>query len=58
MYRCNECLEIFEEPIIHETSYEYFYGVASEFPNSTYLRLELCPVCGSECLEEVESEEE
>lgn len=58
MYRCDECLEMFEEPIIHETTWESYYGVASEFSNGTYLRLELCPYCGSDVIEEIEKEEE
>ena len=58
MYRCNECLELFEYPNTHNTTYESYYGVADQFPNSTPLTLELCPNCGSENIEEVEETEE
>lgn len=57
MYRCNECLEIFEIPNVYYTSYESYYGVGNLFPNSTPLTLELCPCCGEENIEEIEEEE-
>ena len=58
MYRCIECLELFSEPDIYETSYESYYGVLCQFDNTTKLELHLCPCCGSEDIEEVEEDYE
>lgn len=58
MYRCNECLELFSEPIVHETTYESYYGILHQFDSRTRLELELCPCCGSEDIEEVEEKED
>lgn len=52
MYRCNDCGELFDTPRIYETTYESFYGVSDEFPSSTYLKLELCPNCGCDDIDE------
>lgn len=57
MIKCLECREVFREPLIYETSYESYYGISSDFSTSTYLKLELCPACGSECVEEIKEEE-
>lgn len=56
MFRCNECGNLFDIPRVYETTYEKFYGVASEFLSDTYLKLDLCPNCGCEDLEEIEEE--
>jgi len=58
MFRCNECLELFEEPTIHETTFENFLGISDQFSSRTYLKLELCPECGSDDIEEIEESEE
>lgn len=48
MYRCNKCQFEFEEPETERTSYEAYYGVASQFDNSTPLILHKCPNCDEE----------
>lgn len=53
MYKCRDCKKEFEEPNIKKTTYELYYGVASEFPNHTPLELEVCPFCGSDNIEKV-----
>ena len=58
MYRCEECLELFSEPIIHETTYESYYGILHQFDSRTHLELLLCPCCGSSEIEKVEEENE
>ena len=58
MYRCNDCLELFDEPNIYETTYESYLGISHLFANNTYLQLHLCPYCGSEDIEEGKEEEE
>lgn len=57
MYRCKECGELFYEPTKYKTSYESYYGVSSDFPNSTSLELELCPCCGEDSVEEISEED-
>ena len=58
MYRCNKCKEIFDELEIEETTYESYYGVASQFDNSTPLTLYKCPMCHEENDYEYFNEEE
>lgn len=52
--KCNDCNRSFDEPSEKETSYENYYGVSSEFSDSTPLTIEVCPYCGSEDIEEDE----
>ena len=54
MYRCLNCGEVFEEADEMYTTYEAYYGVSSDFPNRTPLRLEVCPRCESEDIDEVD----
>lgn len=60
MYICNECSQIFDEPSTIKTTYEQFYGVASEFSNSTPFYMEVCPYCQLNDFEfnEIDEEEE
>lgn len=58
MYRCNKCQFEFEEPETERTSYEAYYGVASQFDNSTPLTLYKCPMCHEENDYEYFNEEE
>ena len=60
MFKCNDCLEEFEEDEIRiiETSYEAYYGVSTLFHNKTPLTLEVCPYCESEDIEELEDIED
>lgn len=51
MYICNNCEHEFDNPIVKNTTYESFYGVAGMFPNSTPMELYLCPWCGSDDFE-------
>lgn len=46
MYKCNDCGEWFDEPRRKETTYENYYGVASQFAYGTPLELHTCPFCG------------
>lgn len=48
MYRCCNCGEDFYEPDEIRTTCEAYYGVASDFPNHTSMTLEVCPLCKSE----------
>ena len=43
MYKCNNCKEVFEEPL--KVSAELFYGVAGEFDYSCGEKVEICPHC-------------
>lgn len=43
MYKCNNCEEVFKEPL--KVSAELFYGVASEFNYSCGEKVEICPYC-------------
>lgn len=43
MYKCNNCNEVFEEPL--KVSAELFYGVADEFDYSYSEKVEICPYC-------------
>lgn len=60
MFECIDCKARFEEDEIDvvETSYEAFYGVTSQFGSRTPLTLNLCPMCGSDEIEEIEEEGE
>lgn len=55
MFRCKNCEQTFEEPLLKETTYEFWYGAPLE--SRTYLLLELCPFCKSDEFEEEEEEE-
>lgn len=50
-YVCNNCKKEFFEFKKIKTTYESYYGVASEFPNSTPLELKVCPFCDSDDIE-------
>lgn len=54
MYRCLNCGEEFYEPDGIRTTYEAYYGVASDFPNHTSMTLEVCPSCKSDDIDEVD----
>lgn len=55
MFKCKNCEQTFEEPLLKETTYEFWYGAPLE--SRTYLLLELCPFCKSDEFEEEEEEE-
>ena len=52
MYKCNTCKCRFEEPLEWHTTYEEFYGVYELFPNHNSLKLQVCPECKNEDIEE------
>lgn len=54
MYRCLNCRCEFDEPDVIHTSYEVYYGVASDFGSRTSLTLEVCPRCESDDIDEVD----
>lgn len=54
MYRCLNCRYEFDEPDEIHTSYEAYYGVASDFGSRTSLTLEVCPRCESDDIDEVD----
>ena len=56
MYKCGDCVCIFEEPIVQKMRYEDFYGVSSMFDTSTPMELNVCPNCSSDYLEILEEE--
>lgn len=52
MWCCYNCNEDFYEPDEKSTTYESYYGVASEFESHTPITIEVCPYCGSDEIEE------
>lgn len=56
MYKCNNCEETFQEPMIMQTSYESLYGVDSEFKDKHELNINVCPNCHSEDISIVDIE--
>lgn len=54
MFRCLNCGEVFDEADEMYTTYEAYYGVASDFPDRTSLTLEVCPRCESDDIDEVD----
>lgn len=58
MYRCSICKKKFEEPKKINTTYESYYGVASDFQSYTPLTLEVCPFCSCEEINEIEEYDE
>jgi methionyl-tRNA synthetase len=47
-YLCSNCLKIFDEPKIRETTKEYYFGVGSDFVGKTPFYQQLCPYCDSD----------
>ena len=56
MWQCNDCKKICEEPSKKSVCLEDFYGVGSEFSDSHYQVIPLCPYCKSEEVDEVEGD--
>lgn len=54
MFRCLDCGEVFDEADELYTTYESYYGVASDFPDRTPLTLEVCPRCESDQIDEID----
>ena len=50
---CNNCKYEFDEPRKKRTSYEAEYGVSHLFPSSTICDVMVCPMCGSDDIEEL-----
>lgn len=59
-YKCEDCGYIFDEEEADKvkTTYEIFFGVASEFPDSHPFTYLICPICGNDILEEWYEDEE
>lgn len=45
VYICYNCDKTFKEPVKFETTYEALFGVASEFPDSHKVIVDMCPYC-------------
>ena len=58
MYRCEDCKAMFVEPESIEICYEDYYGVSSMFADRHYGSQSVCPVCGSEQIEEIWCDED
>lgn len=58
MYKCKDCDKEFKEPRAVHTTYESYYGVYGDFPNTNPMTYYCCPYCHSEEIEEVEEDEE
>ena len=58
MFRCLDCGEIFEETDEIRTTYEAYYGVASDFHHHTPMMLEVCPNCHSDNIEDFFEEDD
>lgn len=54
MFRCLNCGEEFNEPDELRTTYEAYYGVASDFPDRHPMVLGVCPNCHSDDIDEVD----
>lgn len=50
-YRCNDCGKEFDEPAT-EYNHEYFWGAPCT------LEYSVCPLCGSDAVEEIEEDED
>ncbi len=50
---CNNCKCDFDEPRKKRTSYEAEFGVAHLFPDTTNCYIQVCPMCGSDDIEEL-----
>ena len=46
MYRCPECVAVFEEPEYETVCFEELYGVGSMFSDRHYGTFANCPHCG------------
>lgn len=58
-YECHNCRAKFDEPNEEYVNAAYYYGVGSEFGQSSgSLLIAVCPRCGSEEFEEIEEYEE
>ena len=55
MYYCDNCKCEFDEPKRQRTTFEDFYGVSHLFPDSHTMNLLICPNCGNEDIEEMET---
>lgn len=58
-YVCRDCRAKFDEPNEEYVNAAFYYGVGSEFGQSSgSLLITVCPRCGSEEFEEIEEYEE
>ena len=59
-YKCLDCLKTFNEDELKtiNTTYEEYYGVNGDFPNSTPMSYEVCPYCQSQSFEEIDEDDE
>lgn len=53
MYKCDYCKCKFDEPDTLSTTYEDYYGVSDDVMSRTHLSIEVCPICGSEEISEM-----
>ena len=60
MLICNRCGQVLSEDELEyeRVCWEEYYGVGSMFPNKNYGDISICPVCGSDNLEEYIDEDD
>lgn len=60
MLICNRCGQVLSEDELEyeRVCWEEYYGVGSMFPNKNYGDIKVCPVCGSDNLDEYFEEDE
>ena len=54
MYYCKNCYKEFEQPERKKECFEDFYGVSHLFHDRNYFDMLICPVCGSDDIEEMQ----
>ena len=57
MYKCNDCHETFDEPDEQVWNAADYYGVERN-GHDQMLYIDVCPLCGSEDIEEIDDEED
>ena len=60
IYKCLDCFKKFNEYELKtiNTTYEEYYGVNGDFPNSNPMSYEVCPYCQSQSFEEIDEDDE
>ncbi len=54
MWECNDCYNEFEKPIFKKIEFEKEFGITQLFQTSHQVNMEICPICGSSNIEEMQ----